>query len=160
MMSDPILIGSSEDPFRFGMPVHIVPAARRRHLALFGASGAGKSSLLRNMIAEDILAGHGLTVVDPHGQLVEDIIENHIPRRRTNDVIYFNPKDRERAFVLGPARNGAKDSAASSFRTSSVFSKNSGRTPSDRAWKTSSATASMRLSNSDARFPSWRYPSS
>ena len=100
MISDPVLIGSSEDPYRFGMPVHIVPAARRRHLALFGASGAGKSSLMRNMIAEDIVAGHGLTVVDPHGQLVEDILDNHIPRHRTNDVIYFNPKNRERAFAL------------------------------------------------------------
>ena len=96
----PVLIGSSEDSYHFGRPVHIVPAARRRHLALFGASGAGKSSLMRNMIAEDILAGHGVTVVDPHGQLVEDILENHIPRERTNDVIYFNPKDRERAFAL------------------------------------------------------------
>jgi hypothetical protein len=39
MAFDPVLIGSSEDPYRFGTPVHIVPAARRRHLALFGASG-------------------------------------------------------------------------------------------------------------------------
>ena len=52
------------------------------------------------MLAEDIAAGHGVTVVDPHGQLVEDILENHIPRHRTNDVIYFNPKDHERAFAL------------------------------------------------------------
>jgi DNA helicase HerA-like ATPase len=100
MTFNPVLIGSSEDPYRFGTPVHIVPAARRRHLALFGASGAGKSSLMRNMLAEDILAGHGVTVVDPHGQLVEDILENHIPRHRTNDVIYFNPKDPTRAFAL------------------------------------------------------------
>lgn len=55
---------------------------------------------MRNILAEDIAAGHGVTVVDPHGQLVEDILENHIPRHRTNDVIYFNPKDRERAFAL------------------------------------------------------------
>src|SRR5580704_11547171 len=100
MTFDPVLIGTSEDPFRFGMPVHIAPAARRRHLALFGASGAGKSSLMRNMLAEDIVAGQGVTVVDPHGQLVEDILENHIPRHRTNDVIYFNPKDLDRAFAL------------------------------------------------------------
>jgi hypothetical protein len=100
MHLDPVLIGSSEDAFRHGKPVYIVPAARRRHLALFGGTGSGKSTLLRNMLAEDIAAGHGVTVVDPHGQLVEDILENHIPRRRTNDVIYFNPKDRERAFAL------------------------------------------------------------
>jgi hypothetical protein len=100
MHLDPVLIGSSEDAFHPGKPVYIVPAARRRHLALFGGTGSGKSTLLRNMLAEDIAAGHGVTVVDPHGQLVEDILENHIPRHRTNDVIYFNPKDRERAFAL------------------------------------------------------------
>jgi type IV secretory pathway TraG/TraD family ATPase VirD4 len=100
MHLDPVLIGRSEDAFHQGKPVYIVPSARRRHLALFGGTGSGKSTLLRNMIAEDIAAGHGVTVVDPHGQLVEDILENHIPRHRTNDVIYFNPKDRERAFAL------------------------------------------------------------
>jgi hypothetical protein len=100
MHLDPVLIGRSEDAYHPDRPVYIVPAARRRHLALFGGTGSGKSTLLRNMIAEDIAAGHGVTVVDPHGQLVEDILENHIPRHRTNDVIYFNPKDRERAFAL------------------------------------------------------------
>src|ERR1700691_6145972 len=100
MHLDPVLIGRSEDAFHHGKPVYIVPAARRRHLALFRGTGSGKSTLLRNMLAEDIAAGHGVTVVDPHGQLVEDILENHIPRHRTNDVIYFNPKDQERAFAL------------------------------------------------------------
>ncbi|HTR35817.1 MAG TPA: DUF87 domain-containing protein [Bryobacteraceae bacterium] len=100
MRLDPVLIGRSEDAFRTGRPVYIVPDARRRHLALFGASGAGKSSLLRNILASDIAAGHGVTVVDPHGQLVDEVLENHIPRHRTNDVVYFNPKDRDRAFAL------------------------------------------------------------
>jgi hypothetical protein len=100
MHLDPVLIGRSEDAYHPDRPVYLVPAARRRHLALFGGTGSGKSTLLRNMIAEDIAGGHGVTVVDPHGQLVEDILENHIPRHRTNDVIYFNPKDRERAFAL------------------------------------------------------------
>ena len=86
----PVLIGRSEEPYHPGKPVYIVPDARRRHLALFGGSGSGKSTLLRNMLAGDIAAGHGVTVVDPHGQLVEDILDNHIPRHRTNDVIYFN----------------------------------------------------------------------
>src|SRR5579884_170508 len=96
----PVLIGKSEDAYRRGQPVAIVPDARRRHLAIFGGSGSGKSTLLRNMIAADIAAGHGVTVVDPHGQLVEEILDNHIPRYRTNDVIYFNAKDRERALSL------------------------------------------------------------
>ncbi len=100
MHLNPALIGSSEDAYHYGKPIHIAPAARRRHCAIFGGSGAGKSTLLRNIVADDIAAGHGVTVVDPHGQLVEEILANHIPRGRTNDVIYFNPKDEERAFAL------------------------------------------------------------
>ena len=100
MHLEPVLIGSSEDAYHHGRPISIVPDARRRHLAVFGGSGSGKSTLFRNMLAGDIAAGHGVTVVDPHGQLVEEILENHIPRHRTNDVIYFNPKDQERAFAL------------------------------------------------------------
>jgi hypothetical protein len=100
MHLNPVLIGRSEDAFHHGRPISIVPAARRRHLAVFGGSGSGKSTLLRNMLAGDIAADHGVTVVDPHGQLIDEILDNHIPRSRTNDVIYFNPKDRERAFAL------------------------------------------------------------
>jgi hypothetical protein len=100
MHLDPVLIGSSEHAYHHGRPIHIVPAARRRHLAVFGGSGSGKSTLLRNMLAGDIAAGHGVTVVDPHGQLVDEILTNHIPRHRTNDVVYFNPKDHARAFAL------------------------------------------------------------
>jgi hypothetical protein len=100
MHLNPVPIGRSEDAFHHGRPVSIVPAARRRHLAVFGGSGSGKSTLLRNMLAGDIAAGHGVTVVDPHGQLVEELLDNHIPRHRTNDVIYFNPKDPKRAFAL------------------------------------------------------------
>ena len=99
-MLQAVLIGASEHPYHPGRPVHIVPDARRRRLAVFGGSGSGKSTLFRNMLAEDIAAGHGVTVVDPHGQLVNEILDNHIPRHRTNDVIYFNPKDQERAFAL------------------------------------------------------------
>jgi hypothetical protein len=109
MSLHPALIGSSKDAFHEGKPVYIVPDARRRHLALFGGSGSGKSTLLRNMLAGDIAAGHGVTVVDPHGQLVEDILNNHIPRYRTNDVIYFNPKDQERAFALNMLECRRKD---------------------------------------------------
>ena len=100
MALHPLLIGQNQDPYHFGKGVEIVPEARRRHLAVFGGSGAGKSTLFRNMIALDIAAGHGLTLIDPHGQLVEEILEHHIPRFRTNDVIFINPKDRERAISL------------------------------------------------------------
>jgi type IV secretory pathway TraG/TraD family ATPase VirD4 len=92
-MDDPLPIGTIADPqFMTGQVLLIPPEVRRKHLALFGMTGAGKSTLLRNMIAWDIRSGAGVTVVDPHGALIEDLLEHHIPKSRTNDVIYFSPK--------------------------------------------------------------------
>jgi len=65
---------------------------RRRHMYFIGKTGMGKSTVLENMIIEDLRAGKGVAVVDPHGDLAEKIIE-YIPNSRTNDVIYFNPAD-------------------------------------------------------------------
>jgi CxxC-x17-CxxC domain-containing protein len=59
---------------------------------LIGKTGMGKSTILENMIVDDIRAGHGVAVVDPHGDLAEKIIE-YIPTERINDVVYFNPSD-------------------------------------------------------------------
>ncbi len=67
---------------------------RRRHMYLIGKTGMGKSTILENMIIDDIRSGKGVMVVDPHGDLAEKIIE-HIPSNRVNDVIYFNPADME-----------------------------------------------------------------
>ena len=67
---------------------------RRRHMYLVGKTGMGKSTILENMIIDDIRAGNGVMVVDPHGDLAEKIIE-YIPTGRINDVIYFNPADIE-----------------------------------------------------------------
>ncbi len=65
---------------------------RRRHMYIIGKTGMGKSTLLENMIIQDIRRGHGLAVADPHGDLVETILD-FIPSHRINDVIYFNPSD-------------------------------------------------------------------
>lgn len=71
---------------------------RRLHMYTIGKTGTGKSTLLMNMIIDDIQKGRGVGVVDPHGQLVTDILER-IPAHRINDVIYLNPADRD--FPLG-----------------------------------------------------------
>ena len=65
---------------------------RRRHMYLVGKTGMGKSTILENMIVDDIRSGKGVMVVDPHGDLAEKIID-YIPASRVNDVIYFNPSD-------------------------------------------------------------------
>ncbi len=65
---------------------------RSRHFYILGKTGVGKSTVFKNMIISDILAGDGVCYVDPHGQDVEDIL-NYIPEHRINDVVYFNPAD-------------------------------------------------------------------
>ena len=65
---------------------------RRRHMYIIGKTGMGKSTILENMIVEDIRAGRGVAVVDPHGELAEKVIQ-FIPDERLSDVIYFNPSD-------------------------------------------------------------------
>lgn len=65
---------------------------RRRHMYVVGKTGMGKTTMLENMIIQDIREGRGLAVVDPHGDLVEKVI-NYVPSYRVNDVVYFNPAD-------------------------------------------------------------------
>lgn len=68
---------------------------RRRHTYIIGKTGTGKSEFLKDMALQDIEAGHGVAVIDPHGDLVEDILQL-MPPERAEDVIYFNPSDLER----------------------------------------------------------------
>lgn len=80
-------------------PVFIKNEDRFRHLYIIGQTGTGKSSSLQVMVRQDLEAGHGLCVIDPHGQLVEDILP-FVPRERADDVIYFSPGDLERPIGL------------------------------------------------------------
>jgi len=65
---------------------------RGRHLYMIGQTGTGKSGLLQNLIVQDIENGKGAALIDPHGDLAEEII-SIIPNERANDIIYFNPTD-------------------------------------------------------------------
>ena len=65
---------------------------RRHHLYIVGKTGTGKSTLIKNMVIQDLRLGHGVGLIDPHGDLVEDLL-NFIPKERTNEVVYFNPAD-------------------------------------------------------------------
>ncbi|MDP1845789.1 MAG: type IV secretion system DNA-binding domain-containing protein [Candidatus Moranbacteria bacterium] len=67
---------------------------RRRHFYVVGKTGTGKTTMIQNMAIQDIQNGHGVAVVDPHGEFAETIIKA-IPSSRINDVIYFNPADQE-----------------------------------------------------------------
>lgn len=65
---------------------------RSRHVYLIGQTGSGKSTVMFHMASDDMKKGRGMAVVDPHGDLAEDLIAN-VPSERINDVIYFNPFD-------------------------------------------------------------------
>ncbi|MFA6522207.1 MAG: type IV secretory system conjugative DNA transfer family protein [Patescibacteria group bacterium] len=72
---------------------------RQRHAYLIGKTGSGKSWFLRYMAVQDIRAGKGVCVIDPHGDLVDDILGT-IPKERIDDVIYFCPSDTDRPMGL------------------------------------------------------------
>ena len=72
---------------------------RRRHTYVIGKSGVGKSVLLASMAIQDITNGEGVCVIDPHGDLINDII-SRIPPERAQDVIVFAPADIERPLAL------------------------------------------------------------
>lgn len=79
--------------------IFISPDDRLRHFYTIGQTGTGKTTLLKNMIVQDILAGNGVCMIDPHGSDIQDILAS-IPENRWNDVIYFDPGYTERPMAL------------------------------------------------------------
>src|SRR5205085_9059633 len=74
-------------------------AVRDRHVYVVGRSGTGKPTLLLNCTVQDIAAGSGVAVIDPHGDLVEEVLQ-HVPPERIEDTIYFNAADKEHPIGL------------------------------------------------------------
>lgn len=79
--------------------VYLTQEDRRRHLYIIGQTGTGKSSLMKRMIEQDLKNGHGLCVIEPHGDFAEHAM-SVIPKERAKDVVYFNPADLERPLGL------------------------------------------------------------
>lgn len=74
------------------VPLTLPTPDRRRHLYVVGVTGSGKTTLLRNLIVQDLLAGAGVGVIDPHGDLAEELLPL-VPRWRADDLAYFDPGD-------------------------------------------------------------------
>ncbi len=72
---------------------------RLRHMYVVGATGTGKSTLLLNLIRQDMEAGNGIAVLDPHGDLIDQIL-GFVPDDRVDDVIVFDPSDSEQPVGL------------------------------------------------------------
>src|SRR5581483_4263284 len=76
-------------------PVYMSLNDRRRHMYIIGKTGTGKSEFLKDMIMQDIRSGQGVAVIDPHGDLIDDILLL-VPPQRAEDVILFDPSDTDR----------------------------------------------------------------
>lgn len=97
-ISGATLIGQTlyrDSTTRFG----IKRTDRRKHMYIVGKTGTGKSTILKNMIIQDMRAGEGVAVLDPHGQLIDELLE-FVPENRIDDVVMFNPADADNPVSL------------------------------------------------------------
>ena len=93
LVTEGLLLGVNE--FRGAQKeIRLSQKDRRRHTYVIGATGMGKSTLLGNLAYQDMMDGRGFAFVDPHGDIVEDILSK-VPPERIDDVIYFDPGDME-----------------------------------------------------------------
>jgi len=81
------------------MKFGIKKADRRKHVYMIGKTGVGKSTLIQNMIIQDMRNGEGVAVLDPHGQLIDELLE-FVPENRLDDVVIFNPADQDNPVSL------------------------------------------------------------
>jgi hypothetical protein len=80
-------------------PIRIARDDRRRHMYIVGRTGSGKTEIMKTMSVQDIVAGEGVCIIDPHGDFIEDVLP-HIPKERAEDVVLFEPFDTERPMGL------------------------------------------------------------
>jgi Type IV secretion-system coupling protein DNA-binding domain len=99
---DPSLAIFAESDYRsVRVPIGIYDEDRLRHMYVIGKTGVGKSKFLVGEMIDDITYGKWLAVVDPHGDLIEEVMM-HIPESRKKDVIIFDPTDEEYPFCFNP----------------------------------------------------------
>ncbi|MDD2274518.1 MAG: type IV secretion system DNA-binding domain-containing protein [Candidatus Pacebacteria bacterium] len=79
--------------------IHLKKDDRRRHMYIIGQTGTGKSSALSSMALQDIKNGEGMGMLDPHGDLIDDILSK-MPKDRIEDVVLFDPTNLERSIGL------------------------------------------------------------
>ncbi|MCX6747645.1 MAG: type IV secretion system DNA-binding domain-containing protein [Candidatus Nomurabacteria bacterium] len=89
-----------EKKFIFG----IKRVDRRRHLYIIGKSGVGKTKLLELMLRQDVTYGHGLCLIDPHGDVIDAMLD-YIPKERIDDVCIIDPSDRDFPVSFNPLAN-------------------------------------------------------
>lgn len=97
------------------------PEDRLRHFYVIGQTGTGKTTLLKNMIVQDIKNGEGVCMIDPHGSDIQDVLAN-IPKERYQDVIYFDPAYTDRPMGLNMLEYDTRFPEQKTFVVNELFS--------------------------------------
>ncbi len=107
-MNDASIQLATREHYGRDYPVALSPADARQHAYLIGKTGSGKTTLLRNMILQHLHLGHGLALLDPHGDLADELLD-HFPTWRADDLVYFHPGDLEFPIGLNLLANVPRD---------------------------------------------------
>lgn len=102
--TDGVRLGDIVQPGVGRQPIFLKNHDRAHHQYIAGTTGAGKSTLMHSLIQADILAGHGVAVIDPHGTLIDDILECSIPASRLHDVVLLECGQGDPPVPLNPLR--------------------------------------------------------
>ena len=108
---DDLVLGTATIGLTIDAAVSLSVEDRRRHLHVIGKTGTGKSTFLLSLLLQDLAAGRGFALLDPHGDLAQAVIDA-VPPERTNDVLYLNPADLEFPAGFNPLDNVAPDARA------------------------------------------------
>jgi hypothetical protein len=103
------------------VPIFMSPEDRLRHFYVIGQTGTGKTTLLKNMIVQDIYNGEGVAFFDPHGNDVQDILAR-IPKERYDDVIYFDPSYMARPMAMNMLEYDMNFPEQKTFAINELFS--------------------------------------
>ena len=114
------LLGENE--FRnLKTPIYLTPLDRLRHLYVIGQTGVGKTTMIKNMLAQDIKEGAGICYIDPHGTDIVDVL-SAVPPERMDDVIYFDPANMETVMGLNMLEFDPKFPEQKTFVVNELFS--------------------------------------
>ncbi|MCB9810855.1 MAG: type IV secretion system DNA-binding domain-containing protein [Candidatus Nomurabacteria bacterium] len=101
--------------------IYITNEDRLRHFYIIGQTGTGKTTLMKNMITQDILRGDGVCMIDPHGTDIEDVL-SAVPKEREQDVIYFDPSRLDRILALNMLEYDITKPEQKTFVVNELFS--------------------------------------
>lgn len=102
-------------------PIYVTEKDRMRHFYVIGQTGTGKSVFLKNLIIQDIQAGAGVCMIDPHGTDIADVI-GAVPPEREQDVIYFDPSYTDRVIGLNMLEYDRSKPEQKTFVVNELFS--------------------------------------